>query len=106
MVKRTKEIKVRLSEEELNELNDKANACKSSREKYARQVLQNVVPKVPPPLEYFKLIREFNAVGNNLNQLVKLAYSQAIIESEAKVVLAKLNEIIVAVDRAVHSQRQ
>lgn len=99
--KRTKEVKVRLSEMELAELNKKATSCKCSREKFLRLVLSEVSLKAPPPLEYYQLIKEFNAIGNNLNQLVKLAYVSEIDKTQLEDVLSKLDILIKVLDKQI-----
>ncbi|MEG0960248.1 MAG: MbeCy [Erysipelotrichaceae bacterium] len=101
MVKRTKEIKIRLSEDELNLLNEKASICKCSREKFSRLVLFDVVPSVPPPIEYYRLLKEWNAIGINLNQLTKLAHIQRMTELPVDSVLTDLHELIKRSDEQI-----
>jgi len=52
-MKRNHEIKVRLNDDEFNDLNGKVIKSKLSRE------------------EYIRLKNEFNHIGNNLNQIAK-----------------------------------
>lgn len=99
---RTKEIKIRFTDDELLLLN--AYVSKAgfiSREKYMRTVLLKSVPREQPSINYQKLINEFNAIGNNLNQLVKLAYYQPLIEQETLSLLAQLKALITTTEVAV-----
>ena len=57
-MRRNHEIKVRLNDDEFNDLNRKVIKSKS-------------VIKEPPSLDYFQLKNEFNHIGNNLNQIAK-----------------------------------
>ena len=92
---------MRLSELELAELNEKATLCKCNREKFLRLVLSEVSLKASPPLEYYQLIKEFNAIGNNLNQLVRLAYVREIDKTQIEDVLSKLDTLIKEVDKQI-----
>lgn len=76
-MKRNKEIKIRFTNYELSSLNRYVSKAEyTSREKYIRTVLLDKVPREQPSIDYQKLINEFNSIGNNLNQLVKLSYYQ------------------------------
>lgn len=101
-MKRTKEIKIRFSDDELASLNAYVSkAGYTSREKYIRTVLLKNVPKEQPNLDYQKLIKEFNSIGNNLNQLIKLAYHQPLLYDETKTCLDNLNDLIKATEQTI-----
>lgn len=101
-MKRNKEIKIRFTNDELSSLNNYVlKAGFSSREKYIRTVLLNSVPRQQPIIDYQKLINEFNFIGNNLNQLVKLAYSQPLIEQETLSVLNDLKTLIASTESKI-----
>ena len=97
----TKEIKVRMSADEFTLLNEKVQKCGMSREKFIRLVLSDYQPKELPPIEYFKLIKELNANGNNLNQLVKIAYIQGIDITRLNEVLNKHEQLLITLDKQV-----
>ena len=89
MLKRDKEIKVRFTPKELDYINRCATRTHRSREAYIRMVLSGTVPREAPPADYYNLIIEVRRVGNNLNQLLKVANSTGFIDSEKlKTVLA------------------
>lgn len=94
-MKRTKEIKIRFNDDELASLNAYVSkAGYTNREKYIRTILLKKVPKEQPNINYQKLIKEFNLIGNNLNQLVKLAYHQPLLYDGTKSCLDDLNNLI------------
>lgn len=101
-MKRNKEIKVRFTNDELSSLNSYVSkAGYTSREKYIRTVLLESVPREQPSIDYQKLINEFNSIGNNLNQLVKLSYYHPLIEQETLLVLAQLKSLISSTELVV-----
>ena len=94
-MKRNKEVKVRFTYDELMLLNSYVfKAGYTSRENYMRTTLLKSVTKEQPSIDYQRLINEFNSIGNNLNQLVKLAYYQPLIEQESLSVLTQLKSLI------------
>ena len=101
MAVRTREIKVRMSDDEFDLLNEKVQECGMSREKFIRLVLSDYQPKQLPPIEYFKLIKELNGNGNNLNQLTKLTYLQGIDISRLNDVLNTHERILLELDKQV-----
>jgi hypothetical protein len=101
-MKRDKEIKIRFTNDELSSLNGYVSkAGYTSREKYIRTVLLESIPREQPSIDYQKLINEFNSIGNNLNQLVKLSYYQPLIEQETLLILAQLKLLISSTEFAV-----
>ena len=60
-------IKIRLNDDELSLLNDRVIKSGYSRERYIRSLISGIVPKEKPPLEYHKLINEFNHFEGNLS---------------------------------------
>ena len=69
MDKRIYEIKVRLTAEEMAHLNQLVAASGLSRETYLRILISGVVPKEAPPPDFWAMMRELHAIGNNLNQI-------------------------------------
>ena len=69
MNKRIYEIKVRLTAEEMAYLNQLVAASGLSRETYLRKLISGVVPKNAPVPDFWAMMRELHAIGNNLNQI-------------------------------------
>lgn len=90
-----------MSDDEFISLNEKVQKYGMSREKFIRLVLNNYQLKELPPIEYFKLIKELNANGNNLNQVVKIAYIQGIDISRLNDILNKHEQLLMELDKQV-----
>ena len=45
-----------------------------SREAYLRHLINGVVPQDAPPPDYFSMMKELHAIGNNLNQIAQKAH--------------------------------
>lgn len=73
MMKRTKEIKIRLSEHELDELNKAVVLSGLSREEYIRTLLKKIVPTNKPTPELIETIKQLRLIGNNINQIAMIA---------------------------------
>ena len=104
-MRRNKEIKVRFSEEEYEVLVEKVRKSGISREKYVRSLVAGMKFKELPPIDYYKLVNEWNAVGNNLNQLVKQTHIyKSVNEKRCAEVLQDFKSMIVSVDEVVRGK--
>ena len=93
MRRRSQSILLRLTQEEMEALNNKASEAKMSREAFIRQVLSGAEIKAKPPADFYKLIVEVRKVGSNLNQLVKRAQVLDFIATPAlQKVMAEIRE--------------
>lgn len=83
MLKRSVKVTFRLNEKECRQL--KSNVAKSglSQESYLRSLIEGYVPKELPPLDYQVLLRNLNAIGNNLNQIAAQANATKHIDKTA-----------------------
>ncbi len=64
---------IRLTQNEIEQLNKHVEMSGLSREGYVRFLISGYIPRSLPPLDYHTLIRELHAIGNNLNQLAAKA---------------------------------
>ena len=69
-MKRTKEIKVRMTEEEFDRVTALAQATVLSREAFIREALRGTTLRERPPAEYGEILREMRRMGNNVHQLL------------------------------------
>lgn len=69
-MRRTKEIKVRMTEEEYDRVTELAQATVLSREEFIRQALRGTTIRASPPAEYVEILREMRRMGNNVHQLL------------------------------------
>lgn len=92
---RTTAVLVRLSEKEKEHLKSQAAACALKMEPYIRKLIMGKEVRPRPPDEYVRLLREINAIGNNINQIAHIANAeQKISESKINEVLHLQNEIM------------
>ncbi|MEG0407543.1 MAG: plasmid mobilization relaxosome protein MobC [Bacilli bacterium] len=77
---RTKEIKVRFSEDELNKLNHLVLLSGLSREEYVRSILRKTIPSNKPTPNFIETIKQLRAIGNNLNQITMIAHKTGSID--------------------------
>ena len=92
---RTTAVLVRLSEKEKEHLKSQAATCALKMEPYIRKLIMGKEVRPRPPDEYVKLLREINAIGNNINQIAHIANAeQHISESKINEVLHLQNEIM------------
>ena len=62
-------IKIRLSEDELKDLQEKANLVGYNKSKYIRSLIQDKVPKINASDDYKELINEFNVIAKVLTEI-------------------------------------
>lgn len=75
MRKRSIPVWVRLNEQEHRHLTAKVKQSGLSQEAFIRALISGYVPKPLPPLDYYAMMRELHAIGNNLNQLAAKAHT-------------------------------
>ena len=80
--KRTKTIKVCLTEDELMSLNEKVKLSCLSRENYIRSLIEGHDIKALPPDSFHTVIFHLRHIGNNLNQIARLANSSGEIDTQ------------------------
>lgn len=75
MRKRSISVLVRLNEKERQHLASQVKKSGLSQEAFIRTLINGYVPKALPPPDYYAMMRELHAIGNNLNQLAVKAHS-------------------------------
>ena len=73
MRKRMYEIKLRLTAEELAELNEKVKQTRLSREAFCRSAIMGLELRQAPPVDAAHLVRALRQTSARLDQLLKLA---------------------------------
>ena len=88
-------VLVRLSEKEKEHLKSQATACALKMEPYIRKLIMGKEVRPRPPDEYIKLLREINAISNNINQIAHIANAEhRISEDKIETVLQMQNDIM------------
>ena len=85
-------VTVRLSSKEHAHLKKQADNAGLKMEPYIRRLIAGKEIKPRPPEEYYKILRELNHIGNNLNQIARVANAERHITSD------KINEAVKMVD--------
>ena len=82
-MKRTKEIKVRFTDDELERLNSLVDASNiQSREEFVRQALMGIVIREKPPAEYGQIVRELRRIGSNIDQILVKARTLGFVDEQ------------------------
>ena len=81
MLKRQKQVTVRFTEEEYRQLKSKCDAAGMKMEPFLRALVRGCALRERPPDSYKALAAQVAAIGNNLNQLTRLANSTGKIEN-------------------------
>ena len=80
MRSRTNPIIIRLSDEELADLNEKVHRVRGSRERFIRQCISGAVIREAPSVDVPKLIYEVRRVGASLNRILIAANARGLLE--------------------------
>lgn len=82
MRKRTKGVLIRLTDDEVYDLTNRAQKCGISREQYIRlMILEHEIPRPLLPIEFHETIKQLRAIGNNLNQIAMVANKTGLIDA-------------------------
>ena len=92
MTERDTAILVRLSQKEKSFLKKQADLCGLKMEPYIRRLIAGKEVKPRPPEEYYKILKELNYIGNNINQIARVANAEQNITSD------KITEAVKMVD--------
>ncbi len=74
MRNRNVHIQFWLNKKEAQALDKLVRKSGLSREAYLRHLINGVVPQDAPPPDYFSMMKELHAIGNNLNQIAQKAH--------------------------------
>ncbi|KUO76670.1 MAG: mobilization protein [Clostridia bacterium BRH_c25] len=73
MLKRSIKITFRLNAQECQRLKKQVKKTGLSQESYLRTLINGYAPKELPPPDYYAMMKELHAIGNNLNQIAAKA---------------------------------
>ena len=91
---RNHSVSVWLNEKEYAYLQKQAAVCGLKLDPFIRSLILNTDLRPRPPDEYGGLLRELAAIGNNINQIARLANTQRSIDRE------RINAAALLVDEA------
>lgn len=90
MAKRNKAKVIRFADDEWEHLNNEAKKAGVSKEEFVRCAVAGVTLRPKPPNEIAALLRELQAIGNNINQMARLANSRKYIAAGELAQIEKL----------------
>lgn len=94
MRKRTNDIHLFLSDDEVSLLNEFSIKTKKSKSEVLRFLLNTAILVEAPSIDYRKWIRELRMIGNNINQVLVIAKSNGVFNSlELQKQLLELDKI-------------
>ena len=71
-----KEIKVRLTNKDLDHLNNLVKESNLSRESYLRMCINGLLPRPAPTKEFIEVIEILREISENMNQIAISVYTQ------------------------------
>lgn len=80
MRNRNVHIQFWLNKKEAQALDKLVKKSGLSREAYLRHLISGVVPQDAPPPDYFSMMKELHAIGNNLNQIAQKAHVLSVMD--------------------------
>ena len=87
---RGREFKLRLTEDEHSHLEKQAKKAGLTRAQFLRNVVMGIQLRARPPDTYYKLLKEINAIGVNINQIAHIANAEQSISKDKIDYLTKL----------------
>lgn len=103
-LKRPLEIKIRLNYKEFNLLSKNVKKSGMSRESYIRSLINGYIPREKPTRDYSTVIKELRCIGNNLNQMAKVANTKRDFDEKMYInEVAKLQKQILGIQLIVNS---
>lgn len=100
MRSRTESVLIRLTKTEKSKLKSQAEIAGLKMEPFVRKLIMGVDIRPRPPDNISRLLREINAIGNNINQIARMANRcKNVSNDDIDEVLKLLGEIYIAVKR-------
>ena len=88
-MRRSEMFLLRMTSEELSELDRKVSRTDYSREEFVRRAIREQPVRESPPAEYGKILYELRRIGSNLNQLLVLARTHGFVDEREVRKMAK-----------------
>ena len=100
MRKREVQVKFYQSFEEYRKLKNQAEKVGLCVSDFIRSLIDGYEPREKPPLEFYDAIKQIRAVGNNINQIARLANATGVLDEQiCKKQFDNLNEIVIELKR-------
>lgn len=83
MNRRNNRIQFWMDDAELNKLNKRVKSSGLSRETYLRSLVDGVIPKELPKLDFLEILKNLRQINNNMNQVAIKANVYGFIDAKA-----------------------
>ena len=97
---RQKSFHVCLTEAEAEKLEKKAKETGMKKAQLLRAFISDNEIRAKPPEEYLRLVREINAIGNNINQIAHIANTRKYVDRK------QINHIVNYLDEIMEKVRE
>lgn len=102
MRKRCIQVITRLNKKEQQHLKILVKKSGLSQEAYIRHLIHGVVPVESPPVDYYAMMKELHAVGNNLNQIARKAHQLNVIDiQQYDLAVKEFEKVVLMITEAV-----
>jgi len=107
MLNRNIKITFRLNRTESERFRKQVKKSGLNQESYIRHIINGLVPADVPPPDYFSMMRELHAIGNNMNQIAQKAHVLNVVDARRYDDTVKsLDKAILAITNAVMLPRK
>ena len=107
MRNRNVRIQFRLDEKEAEAFNKRVKKSGVNRENYMRHLINDLLPMEVPPPDFYSMLNELHAIGNNLNQIARKAHVLNVIDVQRyNEVADRLSDATVNIMNAVMLPRE
>ena len=104
---REKQVIVRLTQEEYNKLVTKSENVGLTISEFLRIYINGFKPREKPPIEFYEAIKQIRKVGNNINQIAKVANSRySVSHDDYKYISNTLADFILRFERKIYSRQK
>ena len=79
---RNRRFSLWLNDKEFEHLTKQAKIAGLKKEVFIRKLINGECIRARPPDDYFKLLKEINAIGTNINQIAHIANSERTINND------------------------
>lgn len=105
-----KEIKVRLTNKDLDHLNNLVKESNLSRESYLRMCINGLLPRPAPTKEFIEVIEILREIAENMNQIAIYVYTQKDIDKSVYMenyekLQEQINEIMILIRQPINMEK-
>lgn len=104
-MKRFCRLEVRLSQEEYEKIQSDMQKCNLTQSRYLRALIMKREIRERLPIDYYHLLTEVSRIGNNLNQIARIANQQPDASpdlAQTLVLIQRLYEIVLECVQNTH----